>query len=1088
MIVFERPKQLCIGTLGDIEIAGTKVLIEGDQARIYQGDWLKNGEPVKSEFLLSAGDVLTFQDKEIRFHGETLSVKGIGGKAIFLKTVIKQEKFAGFPVVRSGPRFSKKPPDQTLDLPVPDKETVSPRPLWRTILSSAASVVALLLFWLYSPSSPFVLLSLVTLIPSLIMGVYNLVANKKKQRKSQKEQEVKMQEALHRVKIEIRQIVQAYQSYWQNSYPSLQKLVEMAVTHDENLYGRQIGDENFLSVVLGEAEQKLPLVIRGESETWPQIRELIQSEQQVLTPVLWQPVKEHLGLTGDHEFIISQAQNIILQLLTQHSYHDLKLLLFASAQDRQVFWDLRWCLHSNAGDASLLSFEDSEALKSELVSVLSQRQKQQKQSLPFLVIFLLDGDGEQYKDLLPWLSVPGLSCAFVMGASYRNQLPQSIDRIFVQTGDQARCESQTGNDSSVTLQPGIPFSKWTRELAVLESVRQAEQSCPQTLSFYDLYKVKEAQDFPFVHYWQQADTRKALAAKLGVTREGETLVLDFHEKAMGPHGLVAGTTGSGKSELLITLILSLAIEYPPEQVGFLLIDYKGATMSDRFEKLPHLLGSITNLDGAQTNRALVSLQAECQRRQKLLRAQAVSHIDDYNPKEKPLPHLLILVDEFAELKKDQPDFISGLVSLARVGRSLGIHLLLATQKPSGVIDEQIWSNSRFRLALRMESESDSREVLGCGDAAALKEPGRAILSVGNKEQFSLFQCACCTLPPKDTRQKVRAWLSNGTYRTLSDGPIRKKGTDLVDKLCEEMSEYYHSYAKQVCAKPWQPPLPEQLVMPCIDQNRVSEIWQLSCAFGLADFPQTQKQEEAVHDFVKAGHFLAVGTTHTGKTTLLSTMLLTLARQNQSDQLQFCLLDFGNGGLRPFSLLNHTIFELREEEPDTEKQLVEFLEAEIRNRRQLLRDNYQQSLSELTSIQKPPAILIAVDGADSLRETNHSNLENTLLKISRDGGSLGLYLLFSLNRPASLRYGFLAGFSARAILPLADASEVVSLLGRTSLSLPEKPGRLLYRQGEVVETQAYLPLLLSQNQSMRLALKETCQALVKYPNHREEGKP
>ena len=194
-----------------------------------------------------------------------------------------------------------------------------------------------------------------------------------------------------------------------------------------------------------------------------------------------------------------------------------------------------------------------------------------------------------------------------------------------------------------------------------------------------------------------------MAAPLGVNAKDEIVTLDLHEKFHGPHGLVAGTTGSGKSEILQSYILSAATIFHPYEIGFVIIDFKGGGMVNQFRNLPHLIGAITNIDGNEVQRSLKSIKAELMKRQNLFAQAGVNHIDKYIElyKEKKvqtaLPHLVIIVDEFAELKAEQPDFMKELISAARIGRSLGVHLILATQKPSGVVDGHIWSNSKFKL-------------------------------------------------------------------------------------------------------------------------------------------------------------------------------------------------------------------------------------------------------------------------------------------------------------------------------------------------------------------------------------------------------
>lgn len=212
--------------------------------------------------------------------------------------------------------------------------------------------------------------------------------------------------------------------------------------------------------------------------------------------------------------------------------------------------------------------------------------------------------------------------------------------------------------------------------------------------------------------------------------------------------MIAGGTGSGKSEFIISYILSMAINYSPDEVAFILIDYKGGGLADAFVDkkkgiyLPHVVGTITNLDGASINRSLLSINSELKRRQTVFKnaksatEEGTMDIYDYQKLyrlgkvSEPMPHLFIISDEFAELKKQQPEFMDELISTARIGRSLGVHLILATQKPSGVVNDQIWSNTKFRVCLKVASKSDSQEMLKRPEAAEIKNTGRFYLQVG----------------------------------------------------------------------------------------------------------------------------------------------------------------------------------------------------------------------------------------------------------------------------------------------------------------------------------------------------------------------
>ncbi len=262
----------------------------------------------------------------------------------------------------------------------------------------------------------------------------------------------------------------------------------------------------------------------------------------------------------------------------------------------------------------------------------------------------------------------------------------------------------------------------------------------QDPSFLDLFYALTPSGLSIADHWQAHRANDGLLAVIGLDEKGHQVVLDLHEKVHGPHGLIAGTTGSGKSELIITLILSLAVSYSPREVQFVLIDFKGGGIGQVFAssqmRLPHVAGTLSNLEVDEMKRALVWIGAECRRRQLLIRQMGElsgnnimniadyrqTHCDEFNLPY--LPDLVIVVDEFAELKKQRPDFLDQLISVARTGRSLGIHLILVTQKPGGVVSEQIWSNSRFKICLKVSEKQDSMDMLHNDSALSLQRPGQ----------------------------------------------------------------------------------------------------------------------------------------------------------------------------------------------------------------------------------------------------------------------------------------------------------------------------------------------------------------------------
>lgn len=304
----------------------------------------------------------------------------------------------------------------------------------------------------------------------------------------------------------------------------------------------------------------------------------------------------------------------------------------------------------------------------------------------------------------------------------------------------------------------------------------------------------------------------SLQAPVGVDTSGRKIILDIHEKFHGPHGLIAGSTGSGKSEFIITYILSLAVNYSPEDVAFVLIDYKGGGLAGAFQKgnvkLPHIVGTITNIDTVGLQRSLASIQSELRRRQvKFNQARektAEGTIDIYKYQklyhegivDEPIPHLLIICDEFAELKQQQEDFMDELMSVSRIGRSLGVHLILATQKPAGIVNDQIRSNSRFAVCLKVQDKEDSMDVIKRPDAARLKHIGQFYLQVGNDEYFVFGQAAWAEAQyfPSNIARKNE----NNSITFISNiGTVKKEVEDSEQKTLESHGEQLINIVKYI---------------------------------------------------------------------------------------------------------------------------------------------------------------------------------------------------------------------------------------------------------------------------------------------------
>ncbi len=542
--------------------------------------------------------------------------------------------------------------------------------------------------------------------------------------------------------------------------------------------------------------------------------------------------------------------------------------------------------------------------------------------------------------------------------------------------------------------------------------------------------------------------RTALRTVLGRSADGP-VEIDLCRD--GPHALVAGTTGSGKSELLQSLIAGLALNHPPERCTFLLVDYKGGAAFAEAARLPHTVGLLTDLDGSATARALRSLTAELSRREALLATHGVPDLAAL-PASVDLARLVIVVDEFATLVEELPGFVPGLVGIAQRGRSLGIHLVLATQRPGGVVSPEIRANSTLRICLRTTDEADSRDVVGTPAAAHLpvQLPGRAVLRAGSAEP-RVLQVARVAVPTPAARNaaEVRRWSwplgSPSTHRSATTG-----STDL-SRLVEALSRAAEVRGTPAPHRPWQPPLPDRLTQHDLDlltTDGSAEAPPARLRIGLVDRPDRQSREPLDLDLADGGGVLAVGGPRSGRTTLLRTVLRSATARLGPGGLHVHVLDAGGGGLgAEAAALPHTGTAVSRADTFRTVRLVDRLNREVDARR------------AAPAGQPGPLLLLLVDGVEAvsalLDEAEPGRGSDGLLRLLRDGAAVGLTCVLTADR--AMPGGRLASAARmRLLLPLPDRADyaVAGVPGR-SVPASRPPGRALLGE-DARECQLTLP--------------------------------
>lgn len=912
---------------------------------------------------------------------------------------------------------------------------------------------------------------------------------------------------------ELNQYYQEEAAILRYNQPEIQTLADMIARYDSRIYERLDYNEDFLQLSLGlgnklsQLQLQTNFDIQSKDESSKFAQKVLQDyHMQKQVPITVNIAEATVGLIGNQEVTKTAIYNLLLQLATFHSYLDVNFINLVQEHDYEKDWsewrflphfkmqerNIRGFVHdARSRDAVLNSFYRIIQKRSQLKREMGEKDARFK---PHYILTILDDSHLLGHSLNEYLAkdLTNLGVTVIWVKEAQRLLPETITTLIEyknQNAGQIINDGRNYSAQSFCPYPALPTYEYcVRTLANLEHLEVEKNTIPKSVSFLELYQVKKVEEIDLAANWRKADTSKTLAVPLGLRGKDDVVELNLHERAHGPHGLVAGTTGSGKSEILQSYILSLAVNFSPEDVGFLTIDFKGGGMANLFKKLPHMLGAITNLDGASSARALASIKAELQKRQRLFNQFGVNHINGYTRlyKEgqhssgkrgypsKPLPHLFLISDEFAELKEHEPEFMTELVSTARIGRSLGVHLILATQKPSGVVNDQIWSNSRFKLALKVSDESDSNEIIKTPDAASITEPGRAYLQVGNNEIYELFQSAwsgALYAPQGDEKKETvdeRIWLINdlGQYELLSEDlsldedytSAESEEVTELDALVQYISEFGSHSSVVMPDKPWLEPLETRIISPEKDVHWTDKKV-LAVPFAQMDIPSEQRQTNFNFDVEKMGHTVFYGSPGFGKSVALQTLVMNLARLNTPDQVQINLFDFGTNGLLPLKELPHVVDLTRFDE---EEKLVKFLkriDGELKARKEKFASYNVASLSqyEQKSGEKLPVILTIFDGFDAIKDTPlEEPIENLINRILREGASLGCYVILTVLRSNSLKISMSSNVTSRMAFFMVDEGAAKEILGRDALIQQEIFGRAQIKEDMPYAIQVYLP--------------------------------
>ena len=788
--------------------------------------------------------------------------------------------------------------------------------------------------------------------------------------------------------------------------------------------------------------------------------------------------------------------NILVQLFAFYSYEDLKIVVLTNETNEEKWDFIKYSLHSFTNDKTLRFFSSSQDSVQIIMDYLNQElsyriQAKPETPTPHYLIITDDFHRIKSQDFIKNLTEiddeinPGMSLLIL--EKRMNNLPSKCCH-FINIGDKTSgiLKNSYEKQEQITFIDEINYTVNMMDIVrVLSNIpvefsEGGEAALPESLTFLEMEKVGKVEQLNILSRWNSNSPTETLKAELGVGDNGELMYLDLHEKAHGPHGLIAGMTGSGKSEFIITYLLSMAINYSPDDVAFILIDYKGGGLAFAFENkltgvsLPHLAGTITNLDKAEMDRTLVSIDSESKRRQKIFNETrdklGESTIDIYKYQRfyregkvsEPIPHLLIVCDEFAELKSQQPEFMDNLISIARIGRSLGIHLILATQKPSGVVNDQIWSNSKFHICLKVQDAGDSQEMLKKPDAANLKQAGRFYLQVGYDEYFALGQSAWCGakyFPSekiiKEIDKSVNLLADNGlTIKKIQASSNQKKIDAQGEQLAAIMDEIIKT-SNQVNKKTkrlWLDNIPDVITVEDIVKKHNFKYGQKGFDFVVGEFdaPEEQKQGILVHDILEKGNTKIFSSESSENEGFLKMMLYQLLKNYSSELLNFYVIDYGGQTLRTFEKTPHCGGYVIQGEDEKYNNLIKLIREELSSRKKILADyngDYKNYLAK--GKRDLPLSIVIINNFDALKD-NDQDIYNYLPDLLRDSDRYGIVYFVTAASSTSIQLKFNIAFQTGYAYKLKDIYEYTDALGMKAKSEPRSIfGRGLFLDTDII---------------------------------------
>lgn len=925
------------------------------------------------------------------------------------------------------------------------------------------------------------------LIGSIAIGVLMMISQRsgtKRQVRESRERYLDYIEALrHSVRHQI--AGQRAEQAWR--FPRTDELMDIA-RDDARRWERRTSHPDFLGLRVGTGDVPLRAGLTLDADTGPlnefdpvclQAAQELQQRYAVLRD---QPITVPLALVSTFSVVGHQqvrrtvATGLLTQLMALQSPNDLSIAVVRS-DEAAPEWDwLKWSPHLQ--DPSLLDGDlparrvqttvaaMQEMLAAEFEARLDrhQRARGSQSAQPNHLVVLIDGEGLPANQHLASpeakVALAELGVHVILLLDDPRQEPDHVDvRMTVERDGVGRLSIREEPFTLDLPEPGLGafVARTLSPLRLTIEDSGSDDELAQTVGLPEILGVPDPAKLDLRRTWRPRALRDLLRVPIGVGNGGNAVLLDLKESAhggMGPHGMVVGATGSGKSEMLRTMVSSLIIGHGPDRLALMLVDFKGGATFAAMEDIPHMAGMITNLQDDLTlvDRMRDALFGEMQRRQEILkRAGNLPNVTAYQDRIdagedlEPLPHLLVIIDEFSELLTAKPDFADLFVAIGRIGRSIGVHLLLATQKLEMGKIRGLESHLSYRISLRTFSEGESRDAIGVPDAFYLPpEPGSGYLKV-DTTVFERFKAALVSSPYVPPSKGVKttvpvvpyvavnglgAWLAAQSSEVArEDGAEEQpasnaKTPSVLDVLCDQISSTGAAKVRPV----WLDPLPDHLPLGnLVSLEEDAPARSCSAYLGTVDDPAKQHQYPLEWDFTGAGaNLVIVGSPSTGKSTLIRTLVTSMAMRYRPGDVAFYVIDYGGGSLSPLAGLPHVATVTSRVDPERIQRTVNDVRSLLNRREQLFREKGLDSMAAYRRAREAGElpgeqgdVFLIVDGWGTFRE-EYDDLDYAVADLAARGANFGVHVIVTVTQGMQVRMRMMSAMGGRIELRMNDA--------------------------------------------------------------------